>query len=295
MKKTLLTIVLITTLLFSAGLVLADNDSVAKDNDEDFSSAYKRFENNQKSFQEARDQYQNDKREDAKNKYIERSQKILENSIDVLVKRNVQLKKQIEKKIEIYGDLGQEIKDMLDSDNQKLNVYSTEIINASTTQSLGQAAGEIKNYRLQQQSYLRKIIILAHISQYEKTVIKTAQTRSDNLTEKISAIKSQGKNVSELEALLSQANAKIEQARNFLDDARDELKEEEIDATALSSVEKYLNDSQQSIKDAYGLFKQIAINGNELYSNKTETETPTITDVSNSAATSTATATSSTQ
>jgi len=283
-------------LLVPTNAVFADNVSSTKDQGSDFSKAYKKFQDEQESFMEAKDKYENEKQEAVKNKYIEQSQKVLGSSVDVLMKRNEQLKKQIEGKQSLYGDLGKDIVGMLDSDNQKLDKYTAEINLASTTQALSQAATEIKTYRTQQQSYLRKIVLLAHINQYENTVIQTAQNRSDKLSQKITILKNQGKDVSGLEDLLSQANDKINQARQKLSEIRDNIKTETIDSMKLLDIEGNLSDAQKIIEDIYQLFKQIAINGNELFSKNIEPINPIIlpstsTSTASSTATSTATST----
>jgi len=291
MNKILITIALITLLLVPTNAVFADNVSGTKDQGSDFSKAYKKFQDEQEGFREAKDKYENEKQEAVKNQYIEHSQKVLESSINVLIKRNEQLRKQIEGKQNLYGDLGKDIIGMLDSDNQKLDEYTTEINSASTTQMLSQAAAEIKTYRTQQQSYLRKIVLLAHINQYENTVIQTAQNRSDKLSQKITILKNQNKDVSGLEDLLSQANDKINQARQKLSEIRDDIKTETIDSIKLSDIERNLSDAQKVIKDAYQLFKQIAINGNELFSKNVESINPIILPISTSTASSIGTST----
>jgi hypothetical protein len=248
-----------------------DSGNGGNQDHQDFSSAYNKFEEDRQGFVEAKNEFDSDDNKTKENvaaNYIGQSQKVLVSTINVIVQRNHQLKDEISGSGNYYGSVGKDISGLLDKDNQKLGDYISKVNSASTTPTLGQAASEIKTFRLQQQSYLRRLIISIHMSRYEDSVIKTAQNRSKIIEDEINLVKDQGKDVSSLEKLLSQANSYISQATSSISDANDIINQLTIDSDGLTKIQGYLNDAEQSIKSAYQLFKQIAIDGNVLFSEK---------------------------
>lgn len=242
---------------------------------QDFTGVYNKFEQDAQGFADAKKEYDSDDNSNnpsIKNNYIQQSQKVLVSAINVIMQRNQQLKDEVDGNDGYYGNVGKDVSEMLDQDNKKLGQYISEVDLASTTSTLNQAASEIKNFRLQQQSYLRKLIILAHINRYQDTVIKTAQNRSKIIGNEISLVKGQGLDTSSLESSLSQANTNINQAVSSIGSANDVLNNQTIDSDGLTLIQDYLDGAEQSIKGAYQFFKQIAIDGNVLFLNKTSGE-----------------------
>ena len=238
---------------------------------QDFVGVYNKFEQDAQGFAEAKKEYDSDDNRNnpiIKDNYVQQSQKVLVSTINVIMKRNQQLKDEVDGNDSYYGNVGKDVSDMLDQDNKKLDQYISEVDLASTTSTLSQAASEIKNFRLQQQSYLRKLIISAHINRYQDTVIKTAQNRSKIIGNEIGLVKGQGLDTSSLESSLSQANASINQAVSSIGSANDVLNNQTIDSDGLTLIQNYLDGAEQSIKGAYQFFKQIAIDGNVLFLNK---------------------------
>ena len=291
MKKILFLTIVAFALLIPVFYVNAEDGSNQKDSDnqqssttstsdqnqgkQDFSGVYNKFEQDAKGFAEAKKEYDSDDNSNVpsiKDNYVQQSQKVLVSTINVIMQRNQQLKDEVDGNDGYYGNVGKDVSEMLDQDNKKLSQYVSEVNLASTTSTLSQAASEIKNFRLQQQSYLRKLIISAHINRYQDTVIKTAQNRSKIIGNEIGLVKGQGLDTSSLESSLSQANTNINQAVSSIGSANDVLNNQTIDSDGLTLIQDYLDGAEQSIKGAYQFFKQIAIDGNVLFLNKTSGE-----------------------
>ena len=246
--------------------VLAQNHGQASKVGGNFSDSVNSLKKESEGFIQAKEKYgEDEKDETAKSQYLEHGQNALAKSIDVLENRNNQLKKQLESEPGVYGDVGTSIASMLDADNQKLDGFYAVINNSTSTDALSPIASQLRDYRVVQQSYLKKLIILAHINQYENTAIKTAENRSKQLSDKIELIANQNKNISGINAMLSGANNDILQARQSLDNAKNLILQDTIDSVKITDIENYLSQAQSGVKSAYQLFKQIAIDGNGLF------------------------------
>ena len=296
MKKIIVITIIAAALTISAFHVNAqesdshDSENGKNQEHQDFSSAYNKFEQDRQGFVEAKNEFEKDDHgteESVRVKYVGQSQKVLVSTINVIVQRNRQLKDEIDGNENYYGNVGKDISGLLDQDNQKLGDYISEVNLASTTPTLNRAASEIKTFRLQQQSYLRKLIISAHMNRYEDVVIKTAQSRSKIIEDEINLVKNQGKDISSLEGILLQANFYISQATSSIGDANDIINQQAIDSDGLTKIQEHLDDAEKSIKSAYQLFKQIAIDGNILFSKKPSDEI--VIPVQNSTSTATST------
>jgi hypothetical protein len=287
MKIIYTTIVMVLmTACLPTPVIFAEAQKIASSTKNSFSDAVNSFEKEREGFITAKEKYNEDEsKEDNKTQYIEKSKEVLAGSINVLSKRNDELKNQIESESSLYGDLGQSILGMLDADNQKLNDFNFEISSATSTQSLSGTVAKIRDYRVQQQSYLRKLIILAHINQYENSTIKLAENRSQQLATKIDSMKSLNKNIGGLEDLLSQANDNISRAKFDLSTVKNLITQEVMDSVKLGDIETLLVNTQKYVKDAYQSFKDIAINGNQLFMaspDSSGTTTPPVTEITTS-------------
>lgn len=267
----------------------SESDKNQEQESQDFSSAYDKFDQDRKEFENAKGQYENDSStsESIRENYVQHSQKVLGSTINVIMQRNSQLRGEIKAKEGYYGNVGKDISGLLDEDNRKLGDYVSKINFATTTSILHQTASEIKTFRGQQQSYLRKLVISAHINRYQETVITNAQNRSRAIEDEINLVKRRGENVSSLENMLAQANTYINQAMYSINDTNDVLGQQTIDSDGLTKIQSLLGGTEQSIKSAYQLFKQIAIDGNVFFSKNFSNETPASIQNSTSTATST--------
>lgn len=261
---------LIVALFIFSGLpapaLFAQTQTSTTTPEDNFSKAMDSFQKEREGFIQAKEKFsENEKAELAQTQYLEKSQNVLLSVINVMEKRNEQLESQIQTKSVAYGTSGASLITMLNSDAQTLNGFSTEITNATSSDSLKSVAAQVRAYRVQQQSYLRKLIVLTHINQYESSALSTAENRSHQLEQKISAIKNQNLDTEDLENMLTTAKNNISQAKQDLSDVKDLVVQSTSSVVNIGDLESKLSDAQQFVKDAYQSFKQIAINGNELF------------------------------
>ncbi len=242
---------------------------------QNLSVVYKKFENDVADFQSAKNIYGKNGPADksAQNDYLRESQKILSDIINVLILRNQDLDAEIKENSDYYGNAGKNISDMIGKDNKTLNELFLKTNFVSDAKSLGTVANDIKNIRFNQQSYLKKLILSAHLGHYQEVVIKTAQRREEIIKREIDRVKKRGKDVLSLENMLNQADNFVNLAASSTDLANGLVGSQNIDVETLSQIQDLLSSAIQSVQSAYKIFKQIVIDGNVLYSRKNATST----------------------
>ncbi len=241
---------------------------------QNFSKVYGQFENDVNNFQSAKNSYEQKGHFDKsfENNYLQQSQKILSDIINVLIFRNQDLSAEIKENSDYYGVAGENILKMIDKDDKALGKLISKTNSVLDAKSLGAVAGNIKNIRFNQQSYLKKLIFSAHLGYYQNTVIKTAQKREKIIGQEIERVKEKGKDTTSLENMLNQADYFVNLAASSTDSASALIGAQNIDAETLSQFQDFLDNAAQSVQSAYKLFKQIAIDGNVLYSKKSSTK-----------------------
>jgi len=259
----------ITILLISCAFAIGGDSAIAKEYESDnFSKAYKRFEEGKTSYTQAKTNWENERQADSQERLFEKTKDLLERSIDVLKKRNEQLKKRVELKEDIYGDYSDEIIKTLDDDSKNLENYLNNLIGSTSTNALNDVSLKISSYIQDQQTYLRKLVILSHIDQFENTTFKTIVDRNDKILEKTKELKNLGIDTLAVDVLVKSASDQISSAKDNLNILRDEIKKQTIDSQKLTDIEKRLVSIQDVVKDIYQIFKKIAIEGNNLFSGK---------------------------
>jgi len=91
-----------------------------------------------------------------------------------------------------------------------------------------------------------------------------ASVNKSRTAKKVSQLKNTGKDVSQLENLLSQANSKIQEAQNALTELKNSVNSQELTDIQVNQIRTKLNNIKDMIKIVYDLFKQIATTGNNL-------------------------------
>lgn len=264
MKKYFITILVISC-VFSIG----SGSVFAKEYESDnFSKAYKRFEEGKTNYTQAKTDWENEKQNDSQERLFEKTKDLLERSIDVLKKRNEQLRKRVELKEDVYKDYSDEIIKTLDDDSKNLENYLSNLIESTSTDTLNDVSLKISSHIQEQQTYLRKLVILSHIDQFENTTFKTVLDRNDKISEKIKELKNLGIDTLTVDVLVKSASDQISSVKNNLNILRDEIKKQTIDSQKLADIEKRLISIQDAVKDIYQIFRKIAIEGNNLFGNK---------------------------
>lgn len=254
-------------------------------NSDDFSKFFNKFKEEKKNLEKFQSGFIGSRQGSAyQSQLLEKNRLVLEKAIETMEKRLTQLENRIQSRENVYEGMAAGLLNEIQNNLGTLAQVRTRLGTASTTDILKIIAGELKTYRQGEKNILRKLIVLSHVGQFENSIIKTAENRSQRIAERIADLKSDGKDVAELENLLNQANQKIAQAKTKLIELKNQINSGGIDISNLSEIQKKLNEIKNLIKEAYSFFREIAVKGNELFgrghdkNNDTATSTATSTD-----------------
>ncbi len=231
-------------------------------------------------FREAREQFRQSQEEvktSREGRGAAREQKLLERRkihlmriADTLIKRSEEVKNRVMKNKIIYGDLESSIIAEIDADIVKLNEFKVRVTEAQTAKELKNLAEGLRSHRKDvQQVKIRRLLLLAHIGRFEKAVLNNAEARSARIAAKLTELKNAGKDVSALETLLADANAKIASAKDQLAQLKNEVNQQELSEIKLAEIRTKLNEIRNQIKDVYDIFRQIATQGQGLVATPT--------------------------
>ena len=250
-------------------------------NSDDFSKFFNKFKEEKKNLEKFQSGFIGSRQGSAyQSQLLEKNRLVLEKAIETMEKRLTQLENRIQSRENVYEGMAAGLLNEIQNNLGTLAQVRTRLGTASTTDILKIIAGELKTYRQGEKNILRKLIV----GQFENSIIKTAENRSQRIAERIADLKSDGKDVAELENLLNQANQKIAQAKTKLIELKNQINSGGIDISNLSEIQKKLNEIKNLIKEAYSFFREIAVKGNELFgrghdkNNDTATSTATSTD-----------------
>lgn len=186
-------------------------------------------------------------------------------AIDVLIAHSENLKNRVINNKAVYGDFEQSIIAEINNDVAKLNELKNKINEAKTAEELNQLTQQIKNHRKDIYNLkIRKFLLLANIGRFEKAVIVNTENRAKRIADKIAELKISGKDVTQLESLLAQANSKIQEAKSALIELKNSVNSQELTDVKMEEIRKKLNNIKDIIKLVYDLFRQIASSGNSL-------------------------------
>lgn len=253
-------------------------------NSDDFSKSFNKFKEEKKNLEKFQSGFIGSRQGSAyQSQLLEKNRLVLERAIGTMEKRLTQLEDRIQSRENVYEGIAVGLLNEIQNNLGTLAQVRTRLGTASTTDILKIIAGELKTYRQGEKNVLRKLIVLSHVGQFENSIIKAAENRSQRIAERIADLKSDGKNVAELENLLNQANQKIAQAKTKLGELKSQINSGGIDISDLSEIQKKLNEIKNLIKETYSLFREIAVKGNELFgrnNNKNDDNTATSTATS---------------
>lgn len=266
-KKLLLSLLTLILIAGVGGFIYLTPQVNAQGGDDDFSKSFLKFREEKKNWERVRANFE---RNPASFKdQLNKGRKLaLERAIEVMEKRLQQLEERVKNREKVYEGIAQELLNQIKANLESLNQIKTRLQSATTADELKAIAEELKTYRQKEKEVLRKLIVLAHIGQFENSLIKAAENRSQKIAQRIADLKNAGKDVAQLENLLNQANQKISQAKAKLQELRNQANSGVLDISNLSEIQNKLNEIKTLIKDAYSLFREIAIKGNELFGNK---------------------------
>lgn len=234
----------------------------------DFKSAFSRFKSISDELKKIQTELKNARKEkqiELQKNLLPRKKDHLTKAVEVFIAHAENIKKRVELNKVIYGDLESSIITEINDDIAKLNEFKTKIANAQTLDELNQLARDLRAQRKDiYQLKIRRLLLLSHIGHFEKAIIVNAEQRSKRIAEKITALKNAGKDTTQLESWLNQANTKIQEAKTALATLKNSVNSQELNELQMDGIRKKLNEIKDTIKVVYDLFRQIAITGNSL-------------------------------
>ncbi|MFA6136287.1 MAG: hypothetical protein WC705_02930 [Candidatus Paceibacterota bacterium] len=253
-NKTTKNYIIAITVLLSLGL-FSGVSLAATSQENEFSRSFNRFLEEKESFRKSKSDQSG---------LIERAKSFLLVTIEVLEKRSLQIQDRISLKIDVYQDLGPYMSEEIKSNLIKLNELKESVSNSNNLEELRNISSQLISYRQDDEKNLKKLILLAHISRFEDTIIKTSQNRLEVINQKLLLIKNSRKNILALEKLSEQAEQQIADVQKTIDILKTNISQELISLSDISQIQKQLISITERVKDIYKIFKQIAVDGNQL-------------------------------
>lgn len=148
------------------------------------------------------------KAEEARKAKEEKRKAVLTRLLDIQIKQLGNIKERVSKMPNITADLKIKLNTASDAAVAILAAKKTEVTAATTPEELKKIARDIKDLFKAKREIVKQIVDAILASKAEKT-IDAAEGRLADITEKIAELKAAGQDVTELEALLAIAQAKI--------------------------------------------------------------------------------------
>lgn len=243
MKKLLLSFlpILIAFMLVGSPLV-----GVAQTTGGDFQNALIQLRAERQSFKDAKAEESNQiRREVAKQKQEEARQtmetkrkEVLLKLVDIQIKWMERTKERIQRMPNITNELKTQLVSAVDAAIQNLNTEKAKIEAASGRDAIKALAKEVRDLFKSKHELVKSIVDAIHASRANGAVAK-AEERAAAMKAKINELKDQGKNTTEVESDIEDA-------------------EENIDAAQVAIGRKAFREANEDLKGAYQKFRNIA-------------------------------------
>lgn len=232
-----------------------------------YQTAVNGYKNAQQDFKTAKDKYQKSKNIQDKSVLEEKSKKFLQNAVDAMIKHLEALKNKVTNMSGIDDADRTSIIAEIDTDLNWLKDRQSKIETATSAQ-IKEEVKTVKEYWKNIRLTVKKVtgrLLAARIN----TVIIKADSVSTQVSAKITELKAAGKDVSKLEAWLTDYNAKVALAKEKYEAAKvkfnaikgepgpdfvAELKEAD---KLFKEGHQFVKEANKYIKDAYVVLKQI--------------------------------------
>lgn len=229
---------------------------VAQTTDGDFQNALNQLRAERQAFKDAHDEERNQvaeergataqaRREAAKQKQEEARQKmetkrkeILLKLVDIQIKWMERTKERIQRMPNITDELKTQLANAVDTAIQNLNAEKAKIEAASGRDAIKTLAKEIRDLFKSKRELVKSIVDAIHASRANDAVVK-AEERAAAVGAKVGELKVQGKNTTEVESDLKDA-------------------EEDVDAARVAIGRKAFKEANEDLKGAYQKFRNIA-------------------------------------
>ncbi len=203
-------------------------------------------------FVSARAKYIKYKNSANKEAYQEKARNFLEKTVEVLIKKLESLKVWVSNRKALSDSDKQAIVAQIEEDIAWLNNKKSEISTATPDQIRAKAK-EVRDYWRNHRVRVKKIIGQILVARLNWVIAKF-DSASTRLHSKINDLKAAGKNVSQLEAWLSDFDQKIQLAKEKRDLAKEKYQDISSFAEAnqlFSQVHQFIKEANQYLRDAY--------------------------------------------
>jgi hypothetical protein len=196
---------------------------------------------------------------------LENQKELLFRAIDSLLQHAELLKERIITIPVIELELQESILAEMDADIASLEEFRLSVEQSASSEDLRELAEHIKEYRTNlTQTKVRKLMLLAHTGMFEYRILGLASVRADSIQERLDEFEELGKDISELETLLIEAQESIANTSADLHLLKQDIFENNIDIAFLLDIQIKLHEVKNDVKDVYGIFRDIAKQANEL-------------------------------
>lgn len=178
------------------------------------------------------------KRAEAQKRMEEKRKEVLVRLVDIQIKWMNRTKERVQKMPNITNDLKTQLATEVDASIQKLNDEKAKIQSASGQEAIKSLAEEVRDLFKSKKEIVKKIVDAILASRANNAAAK-AEDRAAAIKAKIEELKSTGKDTSELEADLVDAEKKIDEAQNAIG-------------------RKAFQEANEDLKGAYQKFRGIA-------------------------------------
>jgi len=254
-KSSLITIVM----LFAIGI---PGVSIAEITDSEFKDTLKRLRESRQEFKNEREKESSEtreinkaqrqidreaaqqRREEARAEMEAKRKEVLLKSVDLQIAWFERVKERVEKMPNINNDLKTRLVEEVNLAISDLVAKKTSIQGAAGKEAIKTLAKEIKELFKVKHEAVKNIVDAIHASRTSDTVTK-AEDRAAVIKARLEEMKSDGKNVAELEALLVLAQEDILNAQN-------------------AAGQNKFKEANEALKDAYQKFREISQKAKEL-------------------------------
>lgn len=230
--------------------------AVAQTTDADFQNALSQLRQSRQNFKDAKAQEASgaaeeikakgqalrqvaqQKREEARKRMEEKRKEILLKLVDIQINWMNRIKERVQKMPNISADLKTQLSSEVDTIVQKLNDLKSRIQNASGQDAIKALAKEVRDFFKSKHEIVKKIVEAIHASRANNAIAK-AEERLAAIKAKVQELKNQGKDTTEIETELEDAEKKIDEAQEAVG-------------------RKAFKEANEDLKGAYQKFRDIA-------------------------------------
>lgn len=252
--------ILFLVVAFSLDSVFAQDASL-----DDFDKSLKRFHIEHSELKKIQSEKQLNQQKEQSSRLLEQSKEVLTRSIEVLLARTVQLKKRVDGQKAFYEKYLSDIHSILLTERDVLQTFYRRAQEATTLQDVKNVAQDVKTYRSEHADDVGELVLFAHLDHFETVVLEQALNRIDRIEARLVLLEKDGRDISGFKNLISQAQEHINRSQNNVVGIRKDITVHTLSRLDKSDIQKKLEQAERFVKDAYAVFRTIAVRGGALF------------------------------